>query len=780
MNMSEPCRRRRLHAVSALCLLLGALIFPPLAPSTAAVDPGAPTMVFGSYVERRGTQTEAEALTAFEQTIGRTLGTVRVFERWDSQFPTAEHDWLRDNGRPILLSVRAMYSNGTHIPWADIAAAKPGSALHSQMVGWARAVKDYGAPVIFSFNQEPELASNLANGTDADFKAAWRAFVTVFRDQGVSNVRHMWITTGHAFNISSSDRRYAPRWYPGDAYVDLMGIDVYNWHTCRTGVNTEWKSLATLMDGFRLFGLQHPQKGLWLAEWGSAEDPAMPGRKAQWISDARALLKGDAYAQFQGISYFHKTYDDETQRCNWSVDSSESALAAFTAMANDPFYGAPYVAPPPIEPPPPPAEVTYVGGAASNRNSTVHSVTVPTKVEAGDALVLFDTINNTSYVESAPSGWTLEGTTTVNGARTRVWSRTATAGSAGSAVSLTVSGSAMVSLQLLAYAGTDPVDPVLVSAGASETVSRAAHTTPTISGVPLGATVLSYWTDKSVGTTGWAVPAGQTLRGQSAGTGAGHLTHLATDARMQTSGPAGGVTATASTADARAMMWTLALAPEAVEPPPEEPPSAIAYVGGATSNRNASSHTVVVPAAVRAGDTLLLFDSINNTTYAESAPSGWTLRGTVTVNGARTRVWSRVADAASAGSSVLLTTSGTSMVSLQLLAYTATGADHLPVVAGAAETVNRATHTTPTVTAVPVGSTVVSYWVDKSAATTAWTAPDGQAVRGQSAGTGSGHLSHRATDAPSAGSGTDGGRTATANSSSARATMWTVVLTPGG
>ena len=86
-----------------------------------------------------------------------------------------------------MLSVKAKRLNGTIIPWRDIANAAPGSALYNQTVSWATRVKTFGAPTYFTFHHEPEAASNLNNGVDADFIAAWRKVVGVFRGQAVTN-----------------------------------------------------------------------------------------------------------------------------------------------------------------------------------------------------------------------------------------------------------------------------------------------------------------------------------------------------------------------------------------------------------------------------------------------------------------------------------------------------------------------------------------------------------------------------------------------------------------
>lgn len=640
--MIARLRLRAWRLVAVLIAVAAVLVAGPV--SVAQADNTAPTLAFGAYPAPAGNQTRPQAVAAMEQKLGRRLAEVRVFQRWDDPWPDSYADYLKANGYPIILSVRAMLANGTPIKWADIANAAPGSALYNDILRWANGVKSYGLPVYFSFNQEPELEANLANGTAADFIAAWRKIVTVFRADDVSNARYMWIMTGYAFGLPTSDRRYAPNWYPGDAYVDAIGGDTYNWFTCRPGVINAWYSLQQLVEPQRLFGLAHPDKPQWLAEWASAEDPDQPGSKAAWYNQAEALFKQPGYQQFQGISIFNETYNTPTVKCAWSFDSSPTTAAAFIAMANDPFYAAPFPtfgSPPPNQPPTAviatphcvsltcsfdgstssdpdgtvvsyawtfgdgatssaaqpshtyatggsyqvgltvtdndqatgatsttvtvaatASSVTFIGGATSNRNALTHSVTVPAGVSAGNTLLLFDTMNNTTSTESDPTGltgWTLVDTATANGMRTRLWQRAAQAGDAGAAVSVTVSAYSMVSLQLLAYSGAQ--NPIALSGSAVETVSRAGHTTPTLPGVPAGATLISYWADKTPATTSWTAPAGQTLRGQTAGSGAGHVSNLVTDSATDASGSAGGLTATASSADARATMWSLVLAP---------------------------------------------------------------------------------------------------------------------------------------------------------------------------------------------------------------------------
>ena len=202
--------------------------------------------------------------------------------------------------------------NGSTILWRDVANAQPGSTLYNQIVGWATAVKTFGAPMYFIFNHEPEAAASDSMGTAQEFIAAWRRVITIFRDQGVTNAKYVWTMTDYAFWRTDGGR--ATLWYPGDDYVDAIASDDYNWSNCRPGINTAWRSLEWIAGWMRDFGLAHPGEQLMLMEWASHEDPNVPGRKASWIADAQALFKKPGWEQFTTVLYFHKTHD---RRARW-------------------------------------------------------------------------------------------------------------------------------------------------------------------------------------------------------------------------------------------------------------------------------------------------------------------------------------------------------------------------------------------------------------------------------------------------------------------------------
>ncbi len=206
--------------------------------------------------------------------------------------------------------------------------------------------------------------------------------------------------------------------------------------------------------------------------------------------------------------------------------------------------------------PPTAAPIAFRAGAGKTGNTTTASVTVPAAVRAGDTMVMVVSINRETTI-STPAGWAVEGNRSgpKNELQTRVLTKVATATDAGRAVRMTLGAAAKFDVSLAAYSGVDPADPVSASSSASETVSRAQHTTPAVAAAAGGEWLLSYWTDKTNTGTDWSAPAGQAVRSKVIGTGTGRVNALLTDA---TSG-AGGVTATSTAASSKAVTWSLVL-----------------------------------------------------------------------------------------------------------------------------------------------------------------------------------------------------------------------------
>ena len=205
---------------------------------------------------------------------------------------------------------------------------------------------------------------------------------------------------------------------------------------------------------------------------------------------------------------------------------------------------------------------------------------------------------------------------------------------------------------------------------------------------------------------------------------------------------------------------------------------AIAFVGSSSNQGNVSTPNTVVPAATAAGDRMVLVLSLNNVTTVPGSPTsgvtGWTLVDSAVSGTMQTAVYTKVAAGSDAGKTVRFSMDTAAKYTLTLASYS--GDMLAPQLVKASETILQAGHTTPTLAAAE-GDWALSYWADKSSATTAFALPGGVTQRQAICGSNTGRICSVLADSGAAVSaGTYGALTATADSASANATMWTILL----
>jgi myo-inositol-hexaphosphate 3-phosphohydrolase/PKD repeat protein len=212
--------------------------------------------------------------------------------------------------------------------------------------------------------------------------------------------------------------------------------------------------------------------------------------------------------------------------------------------------------------------------------------------------------------------------------------------------------------------------------------------------------------------------------------------------------------------------------------------TSITFLGATTSNVNSTAHRVTVPANVQPGDGLLLFFA-TNTSAAIGEPTGvtgWQPLSTLSMSGATTRVWRKVAAAGDAGTVLQLSLASNAKGNLVLLAYRGTsGVDPISTFAASIDASGRSAHVTPTVSVSGANAWVVSYWTHKDSSTSLLSPPPGVVVRASGTQTGSGTVKGLVADSGAAvPAGPYGGLTATAGATATNATMWTIVLAAAG
>ncbi len=262
------------------------------------------------------------AWAAVEAASERKLVVDREYYFFDDTYPTVDDYWSRDQGRTLYLSMTAYNADASINKWADIAAGLYDATLHEH----AAAIKAFGAPIFFAFHHEPNKNNGQDPGTPADFIAAWQHIHDLFIADGVTNVS--WVLTLMAWTYK---KNAAEQWYPGDAYVDELAADGYNWYGCHSP-SGPWTEVQEIFQTFYDYGVSK-HKPMIVAEWGTGEDPADPNRKANWFTNSLADFR--LWPQIKVVSYYDSS---KVQTCFRWVNTSPESQAAFTAEGLDPWF----------------------------------------------------------------------------------------------------------------------------------------------------------------------------------------------------------------------------------------------------------------------------------------------------------------------------------------------------------------------------------------------------------------------------------------------------------
>ena len=285
------------------------------APSAAAAG----RVVFGAYTS--GMDASPKRLNDLSTVLRQSLSIASVFRGPGDIWPGPVEVALAAN-RTLLV---AWYLDNHSFGYWASAAARP------ELVAVARRVKAYGRPVAIrpwaemngdwqSFQPTASPTDGYATGYLA-FQAAWRNLVNVFRAQGVTNVRWVFNPTTDTYAETTDVRRI----WPGRTYVDVLGLDGYNWGT--GGIFT-WRSFSDIYQTQynRLVALA-PDLPLWICEVGCA-DPlssrnvvtAPSGQtKALWWRDASVAMA--RMPAVRAVVLF-----DILKERDWRAQSSSSAL----------------------------------------------------------------------------------------------------------------------------------------------------------------------------------------------------------------------------------------------------------------------------------------------------------------------------------------------------------------------------------------------------------------------------------------------------------------------
>jgi hypothetical protein len=308
---------------------------PSPTPTPAATLNPAGHVGLGAYLD--GTPYDSfAAVQRFEALLKHQMEYALWFQAWgndDRAFPSY---WVG------LAAQKGLVPVITWEPWRRNfivpTALQPAYSLSSIASGahdvyirsWAQGAKAAGTPMIIRFAHEQSTQPGSRQwypwqGDPEGYKAAFRHIVTIFRQEGATNVQFLW----SAMWLD----QWASQYYPGDDVVDLVGTTVLNHGTGATASWAQWRTFDDLFSG-QYQAARQWNKPIIITELATAEQG---GDKAAWLRDCFTSLQ-TKYPLVRGVLLFEVQSDREYPAINWSVASSPASMAAFEAAITNSYF----------------------------------------------------------------------------------------------------------------------------------------------------------------------------------------------------------------------------------------------------------------------------------------------------------------------------------------------------------------------------------------------------------------------------------------------------------
>lgn len=190
---------------------------------------------------------------------------------------------------------------------------------------WASQIKQVKGTVLLrmlhEFNGDWYPWCLVHNNKDPKVLAKTFCYIrNIFTQNKVTNVKFIWCP--NSMSIPQESWNYILDAYPGDDFVDYVGLDVYN----GAGNNVIWTSFRKEgIENYFLLTEKFPDKPLLICETASRErlktESARSQTKAQWIQQMSDALKTDM-SKVRLITWFN-------ERDDFKINSSMEAKDAY-------------------------------------------------------------------------------------------------------------------------------------------------------------------------------------------------------------------------------------------------------------------------------------------------------------------------------------------------------------------------------------------------------------------------------------------------------------------
>ncbi|WP_345373194.1 glycoside hydrolase family 26 protein [Frondihabitans cladoniiphilus] len=323
----------------------------PAKSTTAAVGPVVPqagtldslihpaSRQFGLYTDQSPFNWAENDLVASDLSAQPSIAG--YFQGWDTDFraDAVQRAWAK--GETPLLTWESQSNSSSTTTTANQAAYSLGNIINGNFDAYLKKYADdivaNGQPLGIRLDQEMNANwypwGEGANGNSkGQFVLMWQHVHDIFAAEG-ANAYVDWIWAPNRVDgLSAANgmqkESYLLSFYPGDAYVDQVGMSAYLRPPYSTGETYSFDhTFGTTLTQLRDIA---PGKPILLAETGASE---IGNQKAAWITSLFTALSNPVNNDIVGVDWFNHVVTSTTSGVqytnDWRIQSSNGSIAAF-------------------------------------------------------------------------------------------------------------------------------------------------------------------------------------------------------------------------------------------------------------------------------------------------------------------------------------------------------------------------------------------------------------------------------------------------------------------
>jgi hypothetical protein len=329
-------------------------LFP--AGDSTLLEPQAGTLYHSAFAPVAWSSVEGpvteESIASYEDTIGKTVVWAIFSDMWyqDPSFPGQQAKMIRDAGSvPYIRLIIGSADRNEKETLVALGKINAGD-LDDSIRLWVRNACEFVSPLIVEVSTEinglyPSWDGYEGGGTKGSeaFKDAYIRIINIADEEGADNI--IWVYHLDAVSIPDEFWNQFALYYPGDDYIDWIGVSVYG---ALTPMDEDISSFSFIMDQVypRLISIS-PDKPIIISEFGTTNNNPL-SNQSLWAEDALSNLTEYRWPKVIGFSWWNEQWkndEDELHDTDMRVQDNPTLAKIFKkyVASNNYVLGTPEI-----------------------------------------------------------------------------------------------------------------------------------------------------------------------------------------------------------------------------------------------------------------------------------------------------------------------------------------------------------------------------------------------------------------------------------------------------